>query len=93
MVWETKRYKAPSKVPYTKEQIREVFKRHDKNGDGQLSKQELDAAFDELGAKWPPFRAWFARRYADDNGDGFISIDKELSKLVDYALELKYILH
>ncbi|CAL8996383.1 unnamed protein product [Prunus brigantina] len=93
MVWETNRYKAPSKVPYTKEQIRDVFKRHETNGDGQLSKEELDAAFDELGAKWPPFRAWFAQRYADDNGDGFISIDKELSKLVEYALGLKYTLH
>ncbi|KAI5354496.1 hypothetical protein L3X38_007391 [Prunus dulcis] len=30
-----------AKFPYTKEQIRNVFKRHDKNGDGQLSKDEL----------------------------------------------------
>ncbi|ONI33629.1 hypothetical protein PRUPE_1G437000 [Prunus persica] len=81
-----------AKFPYTKEQIRNVFKRHDKNGDGQLSKDELDAAFKELGSIWPPGRAWFAQRYADDDGDGFISIDKELSKLVQYALELKYTL-
>ncbi|CAB4266378.1 unnamed protein product [Prunus armeniaca] len=81
-----------AKVPYTKEQIRNVFKRHDKNGDGQLSKNELDAAFKELGSIWPPARAWFGQRYADEDGDGFISIDKELSKLVQYALELKYTL-
>ncbi|CAN6539921.1 unnamed protein product [Malus baccata var. baccata] len=78
------------KIPYTKEQILKIFKRYDKNGDGQLSKAELKEAFAELGAIWPAFRAWDGRRHADDNGDGFISIDKELDKLVDYAVGLGY---
>ncbi|KAL6296271.1 hypothetical protein ACE6H2_004413 [Prunus campanulata] len=89
----TKVKPAVGSVPYTEEQIRNVFKRHDKNGDGQLSKDELEAAFDELGSKWPAVRSWFAQRCADDDGDGFVSIEKELSKLVKYVLKLNYTLH
>ncbi|KAI5354499.1 hypothetical protein L3X38_007394 [Prunus dulcis] len=81
MVFDTN-HKVPNNVPYTEEQIMNVFKSHDKNGDAQLSKEELKEAFKELGSKYPPLRAWFAKNYADDNRDGFISIDKELSKLV-----------
>ncbi|CAL8102038.1 unnamed protein product [Prunus armeniaca] len=81
MVFDTN-YKVATNVPYTEEEIMKVFKSHDKNGDGQLSKEELKEAFKELGSKSPPLRAWFAKNYADDNRDGFISIDKELSKLV-----------
>ncbi|ONI33633.1 hypothetical protein PRUPE_1G437200 [Prunus persica] len=92
MVFDTN-YKVPNNVPYTEQQIMNVFKSHDKNGDAQLSKEELKEAFKELGSKCPPLRAWFAKNYADDNRDGFISIDKELSKLVKYVLKLNYTLH
>ncbi|RXH72761.1 hypothetical protein DVH24_012445 [Malus domestica] len=74
----------------TKVQIMKIFKRFDKDGDAQLSKTELKAAFAELGAKWPAFRAWEGLRHADDNGDGLISIDKELDKVVDHAVNLGY---
>ncbi|BFG18414.1 hypothetical protein CerSpe_046880 [Prunus speciosa] len=82
-----------SNAPCTEDLIMKVFKSHDKNGDGQLSKDELNAAFKELGSKWPSIRASLAKHYADDNRDGFISIEKELSKLVKYVLKLNYTLH
>ncbi|KAB2600798.1 hypothetical protein D8674_039785 [Pyrus ussuriensis x Pyrus communis] len=81
------------KIPYTKEQILKIFKRYDKNGDGQLSKAELKEAFAELGAICPGLRAWDGRRHADDDGDGFISIDKELDKLGDYTVGVGYIVN
>lgn len=93
MVRDTIFWKPGANVLYTEDQIMGIFLRHDKNGDRQLSKAELGEAFDELGAKCPPVRAWLARHYADDNHDGFISIDNELNKLVKYVLELKYALH
>ncbi|KAL6296272.1 hypothetical protein ACE6H2_004414 [Prunus campanulata] len=91
MVFDTN-YKPGTNVPYTEDLIMKVFKSHDKNGDGQLSKDELNAAFKELGSKWPSIRASLAKHYADDNRDGFISIEKELSKLVKYVLNLNYTL-
>ncbi|PQQ15570.1 hypothetical protein Pyn_28963 [Prunus yedoensis var. nudiflora] len=84
---------AVGSVPYTEDLIMKLFKSHDKNGDDQLSKDELNAAFKQLGSKWPSIRASLAKHYADDNRDGFISIDKELSKLVKYVLKLNYTLH
>ncbi|KAL6296269.1 hypothetical protein ACE6H2_004411 [Prunus campanulata] len=92
MVFDTN-YKVPTNVPYTEDLIMKLFKSHDKNGDDQLSKVELNAAFKELGSKWPSIRASLAKHYADDNRDGFISIEKELSKLVKYVLKLNYTLH
>ncbi|KAK9946518.1 hypothetical protein M0R45_011981 [Rubus argutus] len=79
--------KAP--VPWTKEQVRDLFKSLDKNGNGKLSKEELKAAFRTLGSRWSSYRARRALRHVDANGDGFIS-NEELNDLVNYALERGY---
>lgn len=78
-------------IPYTKEQLKGMFWRCDKNGDGRLSRQELEDAFSYLGAYIPGWRAKRALRYADDNGDGFLA-DKEIDELVKYAAQFGYTL-
>ncbi|BFG40767.1 hypothetical protein CerSpe_270410 [Prunus speciosa] len=77
---------------YTEEQLMKLFKSHDKNRDGQLSKDELIGVFKELGSRWPTIRASLAMMYADGNRDGFISLKEDLNKLVKYVLELGFTL-
>ncbi|KAM5558245.1 hypothetical protein ABKV19_020124 [Rosa sericea] len=76
--------------PDARQQIINIFKSFDKNGDGQLSWDEVKAAFAKLGAFFPDYRAWRGRNRADANKDGFISLETELGELVNYTLELKY---
>ncbi|KAK9946521.1 hypothetical protein M0R45_011984 [Rubus argutus] len=82
-------YKDPN-VPYPTDIIRTAFKSADKNGDGKLSKKELKEAFAKLGAYCPDYRAWKARRHADANHDGFISLDEELDELLIYTQQQGY---
>lgn len=73
----------------TEEQLKGLFWRFDKNRDGRLNKEELKAAFKELGAIFPGFRAYRGLHHADDNGDGYIN-DEEVDKLVKYTLQSGY---
>ncbi|KGN62515.1 hypothetical protein Csa_022644 [Cucumis sativus] len=72
-----------------KEEMKEMFREHDFNGDGRLSIKELSRAFGQFGAFFPLYRAAFGLFLADDDGDGFIS-EQELDKVVDYAIKCKY---
>ncbi|KAL5777786.1 hypothetical protein ACOSP7_010712 [Xanthoceras sorbifolium] len=76
-------------VPYTMEQLRQMFWSHDANRDGRLSRKELKDAFNDLGARIPGWRAHRALNRADDNGDGYVSED-EVDELVSYAVKLGY---
>ncbi|KAB2614364.1 calcium-binding protein CML10 [Pyrus ussuriensis x Pyrus communis] len=76
-------------IPWTKEQVMEVFKSFDKDEDGRLSKEELKASFKKLGSLWSSFRAWRALGHADANKDGFISM-QEIGELISYALKRGY---
>ncbi|KAG6608480.1 putative calcium-binding protein CML10, partial [Cucurbita argyrosperma subsp. sororia] len=76
-------------VPFTKEQLREIFLRHDNDGDGRLSRLELKAAFESLGSNWSRFRARQCLKAADSNGDGYVTLD-ELDGLLDYAVRCEY---
>ncbi|KAA8537740.1 hypothetical protein F0562_027270 [Nyssa sinensis] len=71
------------------DQLRKIFKKHDKDRDDRLSREELKEAFKELGACIPEYRARQAHKLADTNGDGFVS-NEEMSKLVEYAFKLGY---
>lgn len=71
-------------VPLSEEQIKGLLKRYDTNGDGRLSRKELEVAFRRLGLNFIGWKAKRALRHADANGDGYISED-ELSELVKYA--------
>ncbi|KAL5847423.1 hypothetical protein ACOSQ3_010947 [Xanthoceras sorbifolium] len=76
-------------MPYTMEQLRQMFWSHDANRDGRLSRKELKDAFNDLGARIPGWRAHRALNRADDNGDGYVSED-EVDELVSYAVKLGY---
>ncbi|KAM5568023.1 hypothetical protein ABKV19_015875 [Rosa sericea] len=82
-------YKDPD-VPYTEEQIINIFKNFDLNGDGKLSWDEVKAAFAKLGANLPDYRAWRGRMCADADKDGFVSLETELKELVTYTLKQRY---
>ncbi|KAJ6775640.1 hypothetical protein OIU79_018751 [Salix purpurea] len=60
--------------PLTAKQVREIFMRHVKDLDNNvLGWNELKAAFSELSASYPDFRADRALVFADVNGDGLIA--------------------
>ncbi|KAK7858610.1 calcium-binding protein cml39 [Quercus suber] len=79
----------PTSVLYTKDQLMNVFKSHDADGDGKLSREELKKAFKYLGSRWCSYRTEQALRCTDANDDGYID-EKELERLVDYTLERQY---
>ncbi|KAJ4834871.1 hypothetical protein Tsubulata_043166 [Turnera subulata] len=70
-------------------QLKAIFKEHDADGDGRLSKEELKAAFHRLGAHLPGWRVKRSLRHADVDGDGNISLG-ELDELVKYAKKFRY---
>ncbi|XVF36260.1 hypothetical protein REPUB_Repub19eG0042700 [Reevesia pubescens] len=76
-------------ITLNEEQLKVVFKEHDINGDGRLSKEELLKAFQKLGSRNPSWRVHRSLHHADSNGDGSISLD-ELDELVRYAIKLGY---
>ena len=73
----------------TDKQIKEVFREHDKNGDGKLSKAELAESFKKLGALFPGWRAKRAMSHADSDSNGVITPD-EFEQLVNYVQSLGY---
>ncbi|KAJ0026064.1 hypothetical protein Pint_08786 [Pistacia integerrima] len=68
----------------TEEQLKGLLKRYDINGDGRLSKKELQVAFRGLGLNFSGFRARRALQHADADNDGFIT-DEEMKELITYA--------
>ncbi|KAG5543449.1 hypothetical protein RHGRI_016245 [Rhododendron griersonianum] len=60
-------------LPLTEEQLKGLLRRYNKNGDSQLSREELREAFRRLGLNFSGWRAWRALRHTDRNGDRFIS--------------------
>jgi Ca2+-binding EF-hand superfamily protein len=79
----------PVRVSFTEEQLMNIFRSHDSNGDRKLSWKELKAAFGYLGSRWDSFRAVEALLHADTDHDGYIE-KEELKKLVHYAQERGY---
>ena len=75
-----------AQVPWTDEQLTNVFRSYDSNKDGQLSRDELRAAFKYLGSHCSYIRTGRAFNHADGDNDGFINLSNfELSDLVSYA--------
>ncbi|PON79298.1 Parvalbumin [Trema orientale] len=80
-----------AQVVWTDDQLRKVFRSYDSNNDGQLSWDELRAAFKYLGSHCSYFRTGRALSYADENKDGLINLSNvELSDLVSYAHSCGY---
>ena len=82
-------YTKGDSVPYTKEQLQEIFKRFDLNGDNFLSKAEVKKIFEYLKAYFPGLRTWQAMRKADTDGDGQID-QNELKNLINFVSSLNY---
>ncbi|XVF64034.1 hypothetical protein PTKIN_Ptkin09bG0134700 [Pterospermum kingtungense] len=76
-------------VTLNEERLKAIFKEHDTNGDGCLTKEELSKAFQKLGSRNPGWRARRSLHHADANGDGSISFD-ELKELLNYAVKQEY---
>ncbi|KAK2995616.1 hypothetical protein RJ640_020252 [Escallonia rubra] len=70
--------------PMSDDQVKGLLMRYDTNGDGRLSRKELQAAFRKLGLRFSGWRARRALRHADADGDGHISED-EMKELIRYA--------
>ncbi|KAL3514519.1 hypothetical protein ACH5RR_027236 [Cinchona calisaya] len=79
----------PGRLPLIEEQLKGIFKQHDRNGDGRLDKAELKEAFKQLGAMIPGWRAARGLSQADANGDGYIT-EEEMTSLVHYAIRFGY---
>ncbi|OVA15806.1 EF-hand domain [Macleaya cordata] len=67
------------------EQFREWFKRIDTNGDGRISKQELEEALRKLGIWFPRWRARRANDHSDKNHNGLVDGDLEIIELLEYV--------
>ncbi|OAY52685.1 hypothetical protein MANES_04G102700v8 [Manihot esculenta] len=76
-------------VPFTEEQVRQVFMKFDLNGDNVLSREEIRQAFNYLGAMFPAYRARQGIKFSDANGDGVIDMS-EIDDLVKYAYNLGF---
>ncbi|MCL7032012.1 hypothetical protein MKW94_000859 [Papaver nudicaule] len=75
----------PSKNNMSLEQFREWLRSKDTNGDGQISRQELEKALRELGIYFPGWRARRAMAYADINNNGHLDGDIEVTELLEYV--------
>ncbi|KAK7383129.1 hypothetical protein VNO78_28800 [Psophocarpus tetragonolobus] len=75
----------PPKIVAAENQIRDILKKVDCNGDGYLSKEELKKAFKEFGSRMPGLRTCRFLREVGRNHDGVFTME-ELDVIVDYAL-------
>ncbi|KAH7567406.1 hypothetical protein JRO89_XS07G0067100 [Xanthoceras sorbifolium] len=87
--WINEKLTPQVKIAVTEEKLKRLFRRFDTDGDGRLSKQELEDAFHSIGSSFPGWRAWRALCHADANGDGYIS-EHEFDGLVKYCVKRGY---
>nr|KYP50906.1 hypothetical protein KK1_027262 [Cajanus cajan] len=75
----------PPNIIIAEKQIRDILTKADCDGDGCLSKDELEKVFKEFGSKLPGWRANRFLKKADTNHDGILT-KEELDIIVDYAV-------
>ncbi|AES59454.1 putative parvalbumin [Medicago truncatula] len=75
----------PQNIAMTEKQVRDILMKAGRNGDGSLSKGELEKAFKEFGSRNTCWRAFCCLRKIDTNRDGKISRE-EIDSVVDYVL-------
>ena len=71
--------------PMTEQQFRVWLQKVDVNGDGRISRQELQDALRVLGMNCTKWKAWRAKKNADLNHNNYIDGEPEIKKLIDYA--------
>ena len=78
-------------VQLSREQLINIFKKFDKDGDQKLTYQDLRAAFKSLNSRCGFYRAGQAINFADMNNDGHINLNsREFDKLIDYVSQCGY---
>lgn len=75
----------------TSDQLSDIFRSFDKNGDKRLSRDEIKEAFNYLHSHFPGWTAFWGLKYADANKDGYID-ENELKELVSFASKFGYTL-
>ncbi|KAF8364033.1 cal-8 [Pristionchus pacificus] len=63
------------------QELREIFKEMDKNGDGRITSEELECALVQVGEKPTTLKIREMMAQADTDGNGCIEIDEFLSVL------------
>lgn len=81
---EVVKYEKPGKRMSVKE-FEEWLENLDKNGDGVISKVELEEALKSIGLKFTNWKAKQAMSSVDANNNGFIDTDVELKEVIEYA--------
>ncbi|OAY66001.1 hypothetical protein ACMD2_04883 [Ananas comosus] len=74
-----------NKRQMTMEEFQRWLKVVDANGDGQISRKELEDALRTLGVHSVHLRAWFAVQKADLNHNRAVDGDQEIKKLTAHA--------
>ncbi|OMO78982.1 Calcium-binding EF-hand [Corchorus capsularis] len=69
-------------IKLTEEQLKKIFKDHDSNKDGRLSKEELSNAFRKMGYHKPGRKVNRAMKHADINKDGVIDQSRLQGQLI-----------
>ncbi|KAJ0042882.1 hypothetical protein Pint_18616 [Pistacia integerrima] len=71
------------------DEVRKVFNKFDKNGDGRISTDELKDILRALGSKTSPEEVQRVMQEIDKDGDGYIDFDEFASAGGDGSKELK----
>nr|DAD25184.1 TPA_asm: hypothetical protein HUJ06_026648 [Nelumbo nucifera] len=79
---------SPAKPKMTVEEFKDWLLSIDTNGDGRISKKELEEALLKLNFKFAGWKAWRALNKADINKNKGIDYDvpEEMDKLIECAL-------
>lgn len=56
------------------DEVRKIFNKFDKNGDGRISVSELEQMLSSLGSKWTTDELKTTMEHIDKNGDGYIDL-------------------
>ncbi|KAL9661258.1 hypothetical protein QQ045_026081 [Rhodiola kirilowii] len=70
--------------PSVGEELKKLILNLESKRNIRLTKKELKELFNALGSRWSGWRAWRGMRYADENGDGFIT-HEEMYQLLMYC--------